>query len=160
MTKTFVVLTIAALCAAIGDVFLSSGMRQNGPAMADGASSLLDHLLVVVRNHRVTLGVVFMGCFFYLYLASLSWADLSFAKPITSLSFVFSAILAAVVLGESVSWHRWIGSVLIVCGVFFVSFDKAPHEIRGATADDVGARANPAAAASLAGDSEDERPSS
>ena len=121
--KTFVVLTIAALCAAIGDTFLSSGMRHS-VVSAETPGKVLNHLLVVVRDYRVTIGVVFMGCFFYLYLASLSWADLSFAKPITALSFVFATSFAALFLREEVSWFRWMGAALIVLGVAFISFDK------------------------------------
>src|SRR5690606_34784981 len=111
--------------AAVGDVFLSSGMRQSGPVSATAPGGIFDHLTVVVRNYRVTLGVVFMGCFFYLYLASLSWADLSVAKPITSLSFVFSAVLAALILGEDLSWKRWVGTLLIVGGVLLVGFESS-----------------------------------
>ena len=84
----------------------------------------MHHLLVVVREYHVTVGVVFMGCFFYLYLASLSWADLSFAKPITALSFVFATSFAALFLREEVSWFRWMGAVFIVLGVACISFDK------------------------------------
>ena len=121
--KIFVVLVIAALCAATGDMFLSRGMRSSGAVSVDSAGTFFSHLTVVVRNYQVTLGVVFMGGFFYLYLASLSWADLSFAKPITSLSFLFATLFAAIFLGEDVSWNRWLGALLIAAGVAFVSFD-------------------------------------
>jgi len=121
--KTFVVLSIAALCAAIGDTFLSYGMR-NSVVSAATPGKVMHHLLVVVREYHVTVGVVFMGCFFYLYLASLSWADLSFAKPITALSCVFATSFAALFLREEVSWFRWMGAVFIVLGVACISFDK------------------------------------
>jgi drug/metabolite transporter (DMT)-like permease len=121
--KTFVVLGIAALCAAVGETFLSYGMRQRGMVSVETAGKMFDHLLVVVKQYHVTIGVVFMGGFFYLYLASLSWADLSYAKPITSLSFFFAALFARLFLGEEVSWPRWLGTVLILIGVAFVSLD-------------------------------------
>ncbi len=122
--KTITVLVVAALCAAIGDTFLSRGMRSSGAVSVTSASSLFDHLTVVVRNYKVTLGVIFMGTFFYLYLASLSWGDLSFVKPITSLSFLFATILATTVLREEVSWYRWAGTIFIVLGVLLVALDR------------------------------------
>src|SRR5690606_30212070 len=132
MIKTFVVLTIAALCPAVGDGFRSSGMPQSRPVSATAPGRTFEHLTVVVRHYRVTLGVVCMGCCFSLYPASPSWADLSVAKPITSLSFVFSAVLAALILGEDLSWKRWVGTLLIVGGVLLVGFESsekpaAPH---------------------------------
>ena len=124
--KTVVILCIAALSAAIGDVFLSHGMRSSGAASAETPAKILGHLTIVVRNPYVGTGVIFMGIFFYLYLASLSWADLSFAKPITSLSFLFAAVFAALILREDVPWYRWIGTALIVIGVAFVSLGQKP----------------------------------
>ncbi len=121
--KTIVVLSIAALCAAVGDTFLSYGMRNAGMVSAETPGKIFEHVTVVFRNIHVAVGVAFMGAFFYLYLASLSWADLSFAKPITSLSFVFAAVFAAVFLREDVSWYRWAGTLLIVAGVIVVSRD-------------------------------------
>jgi len=123
--KTIAVLVIAALCAATGDTFLSYGMRSTAPVSVETPRSVLSHFLVVARNPHVTVGVFFMACFFYLYLAALSWGDLSFVKPITSLSFLFATLFAAAFLHEQVSWHRWLGTLLILLGVFFVTLDRA-----------------------------------
>lgn len=128
--KVVLVLVIAALCAATGESFLSYGMRSMGGVSIDSPGTFFRHLTVVVRNPRITLGVIFMGCFFYLYLGSLSWVDLSFAKPITALSFVFATLFASVFLRESVSWNRWLGTLLIVLGVMFVSMEKNRTTVR------------------------------
>lgn len=122
--KTVLVLIIAAFCAAMGDTFLSYGMRSAAPVSVDTPRTLLSHLLVVTRNPHVAVGVLFMACFFYLYLAALSWGDLSFVKPITSLSFLFATLFAAMFLREQVSWYRWMGMLLILLGVLFVSLDR------------------------------------
>jgi drug/metabolite transporter (DMT)-like permease len=70
------------------------------------------------------MGVVFAAGFFFLYLAALSWVDLSFAMPLTALSFVFAALMSRFVLGEQVSWHRWVGTMVIVAGVTLVALDR------------------------------------
>jgi len=65
----------------------------------------------------VLFGVLFLGGFFFLYLAALSWADLSFVMPLTALSYVFAAVLAKVFLKEQVSLLRWAGILVIVAGI-------------------------------------------
>jgi len=53
--------------------------------------------------------VVLLAIFFFLYLASLSWADISFVMPLTAMSFIFAALLAKFVLKEDVSWFAGSG---------------------------------------------------
>jgi drug/metabolite transporter (DMT)-like permease len=122
--KTYVVLVLAALCGAIGETFFSYGMRRFGEMDWSNPSRWLDLLLVVPRNSHVLMGVVFAAGFFFLYLAALSWVDLSFAMPLTALSFVFAALMSRFVLGEQVSWHRWVGTMVIVAGVTLVALDR------------------------------------
>jgi drug/metabolite transporter (DMT)-like permease len=118
--KTFVVLFFAALSGAIAESFFSYGMRSFGAMDWSKPSRWVDLLLVVPRNPHVLTGVVFAAGFFFLYLTALSWADLSYAMPITALSYIFATLFARAFLGEQVSWHRWIGSLLIVAGVALV----------------------------------------
>jgi len=87
----------------------------------------MDLLLVVPRNPHVLIGVLFAAGFFFLYLIALSWADLSYAMPITSLSFFFGAIFARLFLGEDVSWYRWAGTMLIVAGIVLVVLGGRPR---------------------------------
>lgn len=55
----------------------------------------------------------------------LGWADLSFVLPVTSVGYVLSAILGRVFFGEQVTWHRWLGTGLIVIGIVFVGLTTA-----------------------------------
>jgi bacterial/archaeal transporter family protein len=122
--KTYVVLVLAALSGAVGETFFSYGMRRFGAMDLSSPARWLDLLLVVPRNLHVLTGVIFAAGFFFLYLTALSWVDLSFAMPLTALSFVFATLLSRFVLGEQVSWHRWVGTVIIVAGVSFVALDR------------------------------------
>ena len=54
----------------------------------------------------------------------LSKADLSFAQPITSLSYLSVSALSVIFLHEIVSPGRLLGMALILAGVFFVSRTK------------------------------------
>ena len=123
-TAVVLVLVFAALCAAIGESFLSYGMRPLGHVSWSSPSQWPRLVLMVVRNPHVTVGVLFLACFFFLYLVSLSWTDLSFALPVTNLSLVFAALIARYVLREQVSWQRWLGTVIILIGITFIALDQ------------------------------------
>jgi drug/metabolite transporter (DMT)-like permease len=125
--KIVIVVAIAALCAAVGESFLSYGMRRYGMISLTDPSQLLTLVLAVVKNPYVFLGVVFLALFFFLYLAALSWADLSYVLPFTAMSYVFAAFLAKFFLKEEVSFLRWLGTVVIVIGIAFVAFDGSPR---------------------------------
>jgi len=59
--------------------------------------------------------------YFSAYLTALSWADLTFVLPSTSLGYVVVAALSRYYLHEQVSTKRWIGILLIVLGTGFVA---------------------------------------
>ena len=107
----FLVLAAAALCVASGDVILGFGMKQVGPI--SGPSQLL----LAVLNPWVALGVLFLLGFFASYLTALSWADLTYVLPATSIGYVLTALFSRVFLHEYVSLTRWIGIALISLAV-------------------------------------------
>jgi drug/metabolite transporter (DMT)-like permease len=59
--------------------------------------------------------------FYISYLASLSWADLSYVMPATTMGYVLTALMAHFMLGEHVSFTRWIGILMISFGVGFIT---------------------------------------
>ncbi|MGO9380183.1 MAG: EamA family transporter [Dissulfurispiraceae bacterium] len=122
--KTFVVILFATLSASIGEVLMSYGMKRGGEIDLTVPSQWVGLILSVVRNPYVLSGVVLLSIFFFLYLASLSWADISFVMPLTAMSFIFAALMAKFVLKEDVSWFRWIGTIVIVVGIVIVSMDN------------------------------------
>ena len=76
----------------------------------------------VFQNRYIFLGVFFLSIFFFLYLAALSWADLSFVLPLTAVSYLFAALLAKFFLKEEVSRYRWAGTIVIVIGIAMIAF--------------------------------------
>ena len=122
--KTFIVILLATLSAAIGESLLSYGMKRNGQVNLAVPSQWGHLILSVVLNPHVLAGVVFLAFFFFLYLAALSWADLSFVMPLTAMSYIFAALLARFVLKEELSWFRWAGTVVITLGIILVVLDS------------------------------------
>lgn len=130
--KIVIVVAAAALSAAIGETLLSYGMRRYGEIELNNLSHLLTLLLSVGKNPYVFTGVLFLAVFFFLYLAALSWADLSYVLPLTAMSYIFAALLAKFVLKEDVSWHRWIGTAVIVIGIALVAAENRPRSEKSA----------------------------
>lgn len=122
--KTYVIVLLATLCAASGEALLSVGMKQVGDVSALGLSESW-RVLRMFGNLKVLAGMSLMGAFFFLYSSALSWADMSFVQPLTSLTFVFGALLARFVLGEQLSVWRWGGILLIVAGIVVLSRDPS-----------------------------------
>jgi drug/metabolite transporter (DMT)-like permease len=113
----YLVLGAIIVFSSVGDVLLSHGMKNIG------AIPISDwrRLILAVFNPWVALGVIFLIAFFAAYSTALSWADLTFVLPATSLSYVIVAILGAVVLHEHISLTRWVGILLLSGGVGVVA---------------------------------------
>jgi drug/metabolite transporter (DMT)-like permease len=57
----------------------------------------------------------------------LSWADLSYVLPVTSIGYALSALAGRLFLHETVTPSRWAGILAIVVGVALVA-RTAPRE--------------------------------
>ena len=115
--RKYLVLAGVTLCASIGDSLLSRGMKQVG-------SISLNHLpdvILAVLNPSVALGILLLLGFFASYMTALSWADLTYVLPATSLGYVLLTLIAKFYLHEAVTTSRWIGIALISAGVGFVT---------------------------------------
>lgn len=69
----------------------------------------------------VGIGILFLIAFFASYLTALSFADLTYVLPATSLGYILMALLARFFLHEQISQFRWAGIALIALGVGFVT---------------------------------------
>ena len=115
-TLVFVVLMVAA--SSVGDIFLKQGMDRI-PVQLD-AASLGSAFAQTVASGRIWMGIACLLVSFVLYLMLLSWADYSYVMPISSFGYAVVALLAVLVLGESVTAGRWAGVALICVGVGLV----------------------------------------
>lgn len=111
------VLAVVAVTAPLGDTLLSLGMGRVGPVSLHHLSTLI----YAVKTPQILLGIALLIGFFSSYLASLSWADLTFVMPATSIGNVFVALLARFWKHEHISPMRWLGILLITAAVGFVA---------------------------------------
>jgi len=137
--RKYLVLAGVTLFAAAGDSMLSHGMKQTG-------SISIHHLQVLifaVLNPWVAAGILLLLAFFATYMTALSWADLTYVLPATSLGYVLLALVARFMLHEQVTPLRWLGIALISGGVGFIAGGPALTEhsrVTTAECPDIGAR--------------------
>ncbi|HEY1499422.1 MAG TPA: DMT family transporter [Acidobacteriaceae bacterium] len=141
--RRYLVLAVITLTASCGDTFLSRGMKSMGPVSLAHPGELIH----AIFSPWVAMGIVLLIGFFASYLTALSWADLTYVLPASSLGYVIMTVLAKFWLGERVSPMRWLGVVFITAGVGFVTRGPsytdhstgAPleHEERVETAEEV-----------------------
>jgi drug/metabolite transporter (DMT)-like permease len=114
------------LCAAVvicsnvsGNFFLKSGLPEQ-------LATPLEYITVLFRP-TVALGVLLLICWLASRMALLSWADLSYVLPVTSLGYVLVAFAARTLLHEQITPRRWAGIALIMAGVALVGSGTAPQ---------------------------------
>jgi len=115
--RKYLVLAGVTLCAAIGDSLLSRGMKDVGNI----SLRHFPELILAITNPWVALGILFLLGFFASYMTALSWADLTYVLPATSLGYVLLALIARFLLHEQVTALRWVGILLISGAVGFVT---------------------------------------
>jgi drug/metabolite transporter (DMT)-like permease len=102
-------------------MLLAHGMKKIGAVSSCAPAALFQVGLRIFSHPSIIIGIIFLAGFFFLWLAILSWCDLSFVLPLTALSYVLTAFLSIYFLGETISPLRWAGTVLICVGVGLVT---------------------------------------
>ena len=115
--RKYLVLAGVAAFSAAGDSLLARGMKDLGSMSPHNLPSLL----LAILNPWVALGIVLLLAFFASYMSALSWADLTYVLPASSLGYVLVALSARFGFHETISSARWMGIVLITAGVGFVA---------------------------------------
>ena len=121
MFKTFFIMFLAVTAGTIGDILLAKGMKEMGDVSAMNLRGILSAAYQALTNPKLVVGTAMLAIFFFLWLAVLSWEDLSVALPMQALNYVLVAFLSQYFLGETVSPLRWAGTVLVCVGVMMIT---------------------------------------
>jgi drug/metabolite transporter (DMT)-like permease len=111
--KTIAVTAVVVLSNVLGNFALARGMHGAPPAAP------LDYIAVLL-NPWVACGIGLLILWMLSQMALLSWADLSYVLPVTSVGYVLAAVAGRVFLNEQISPARWLGVLLIMGGVALV----------------------------------------
>jgi drug/metabolite transporter (DMT)-like permease len=123
-SRKYLVLAGVTVFAAAGDAMLSHGMKQAGNISVHHLQSVI----LAIVNPWVAIGIFLLLAFFATYMTALSWADLTYVLPATSLGYVLLAFVARFLLHEHVSALRWMGIAFITGGVGFIAGGPALTE--------------------------------
>lgn len=115
--KVFLLIVIDSMCNLAAQVLLKKGLIETGLAK-NSISPIL------------WLGIVMYALNFFIWIVILYKVDLSIAMPAGSISYIFIPIIAIFFLHEHVGLARWIGIMLIVSGIHFVSRSGRPEAPR------------------------------
>jgi drug/metabolite transporter (DMT)-like permease len=121
MFKTVVVMLLAVSAGTVGDLLLTKGMKELGDLSAMNLRGILSAAYSALSNPKLVLGTAMLAVFFFLWLAVLSWEDLTVALPMQALNYVLVAFLSQYFLGEIVTPMRWAGTVLVCVGVILIT---------------------------------------
>ena len=117
--KTWCCAALVVFSNVFGNFFLKRGMPAELATPAD--------YITVLFRPLVSLGVLLLILWLASRMALLSWADLSYVLPVTSIGYVLVAIVGRMLLNEQISSKRWLGILLIMAGVALVSGATAPR---------------------------------
>jgi drug/metabolite transporter (DMT)-like permease len=124
--RKYLVLAGITVFSTLGDSLLARGMKQLGGISLHDVSGLL----LAILNPWVTVGILLLLAFFASYMSALSWADLTYVLPATSIGYVLVALIAKISFHEEISPTRWVGIALIAAGVGFVAAGPSVTPVR------------------------------
>ena len=127
--KTPLFAGVVILTNAFGNFFIARGMRKL-PALGSAGE-----LIRAIFTPWVALGIGLLILWLLSRMMFLSFADLSYMLPLTSLGYVLNALLGRFSLHEQITPQRWSGTVLIMIGTALVGAGtpgtSPPAEARG-----------------------------
>jgi drug/metabolite transporter (DMT)-like permease len=103
-----------------GQLSLKYGMSRIGN-FTISLPTLPPVFLKAATNVYVLFGLLCYGLGFMVWLIVLSKAEVSYAYPLISLGYVFTALLARALFGEAVGATRMLGILVTCLGVFLIA---------------------------------------
>lgn len=115
--KTRIFTAIVIVTNVLGNFALSWGLKHSPVGFA--VSPLL--FLKAIFTPYVLLGITLLIVWLLTRMTLLSWADLSYVLPVTSIGYVMNTVIGKYFFDEKITPARWLGTLLIVAGIALVS---------------------------------------
>ncbi len=124
--KNRLFIVVVVVSNTIGNLLLAIGLGKM-PRFA--FASMLRYVLAFISNGWILGGIALITLWMLSQLSMYTWADLTYVLPITTSSYIFTALLGRFVLHQQISPTRWAGVFVISLGVLLVS--ETPLRTRG-----------------------------
>jgi uncharacterized membrane protein len=118
--RTFLCLTIVVFAGTFGDLLLTRTMKSVGEVTSVHPRRVWRAVISAFRLPSMWAALLLQVLLFFSFLALLSWANVSLVVPASALGYAAGAVGAKFFLRETLSPVRWMGVLLISCGVAFV----------------------------------------
>lgn len=115
-TETFLLALVVVALNSFGNLSLAWGLKRIPEQM--GANPL--NYVRAMFDPFVAAGILMLIFWLLMRMALMSWADLTFAVPVTALVYVMGTVLGKVFLHETVTAAQWSGTLLIFAGIVLV----------------------------------------
>ena len=117
MGRALAFVLAATIVGCAGNLCLRKGMIIVGAPASPAPAELVGFFASAAATPWIWLGIVLEMVYSLLWLAVLSWSEISWAIPMNALEYLFAAAAAYVLLGEAVSPLRLAGIAMICGGV-------------------------------------------
>jgi uncharacterized membrane protein len=119
--KAWMLLSVVVGATVMGDVLQSLEMKRHGEIHDFGPRGLGRVLKTLAGKTWLILAILCMAVSFFAFMTLVQVADLSFAVPASAATVVLETMLARLVLKERVDAWRWMGALLVACGVWLLA---------------------------------------
>lgn len=106
----------SVLLAASGQLIFKAAVNETGKL-----EFTIDHLIDLATSPLLILGMAVFGASAFLWLVALMKAELSFAYPFLSISYMLVMIGGALFFNEALTAPRIIGVAVIICGLLVIA---------------------------------------
>lgn len=121
MKFAMLLFAIVVLLQPIGQILEKKGMTQVGKIEGFGQLLKPETLLKILSNPYVIAGIMCSALGLVLWLVVLSSQNVSYIYPFGAISYIALALMASIVLGETISPTHWLGIATIVIGAFLLN---------------------------------------
>lgn len=118
--NSFSLILFSVFMGATGQMILKVGANRLGGVFLCRQDILRD-IVRILSTPQVLLAFIFYAAGFFTWIKALTREDLSSVYPMASLSYVFILIYSFFLFKEPITVSKFVGIILIVCGVIFVN---------------------------------------
>ena len=117
--KIFLLIITNDLVDAVAQLFMKKGMNAEMGSL--NLHHLFNFMVQTGSSGWVWFGIILSLLNFFLWIGVLSRIDLSTALPLSNVTYMLTPLVGMVFLHEIVTPVRWLGILLIVAGIHFIS---------------------------------------